>query len=61
MKCPDIKSPEVERQLCDLLYYPGECSVMRNHMYQRWLLESEEVRKLEGKDTDLVVKKRAKK
>lgn len=52
MNCPDIKSPEVERQLCDLLYYPGKCSLMCNRMYQRWLLESEEVRKLEGKETE---------
>ena len=48
MSCPPIKSPQVQNQLCGLLYYPGKCSSRCNKMYKRWLTESEEVRKLEG-------------
>ena len=50
MNCPPVKSPEVQEQLCGLLYYPGKCSNMCNRMYNRWLVESEEVRRLEGKE-----------
>jgi hypothetical protein len=53
LNCPDIKSDQVRNQLCGLLYYPNRCENRCKHMYQRWLLEYEEVRRLEGKDTDL--------
>jgi len=53
MSCPPVKSWQVQNQLCELLYYPGKCSNRCNKMYQRWLREEEEVRRLEGMETEV--------
>lgn len=45
MNCP-AKSEEVKREICEL-FYPHGCGTRCNNLYQRWLKDEEEVKKLE--------------
>lgn len=50
MSCP-AKSKEVKKELCEL-FYPFGCGTRCNNLYQRWLKDEEEVRKLEGENNE---------